>query len=184
MMSKAVTLLTVFCLTGFATADDLRVSSTEQVVVTAPDQWKSEKDKSPTDALAVETYRVAPKGDRNVILMISILKGEQQKTSDPEALKILFRLGCRPYVASAADLPKVELKELKIDGGRGYYANFTDPDLVGKPVKKGSYKTATPMVLSLSSKYLITVTLLCDDLNGNDYKDAFKIAESIRIKKE
>ena len=53
---------------------------------------------------------------------------------------------------------------------------------MGKPVQKGSYKTATPIIVGVGSKYLIKVTVLCDDINGADYRDAIKIVESIRIK--
>jgi len=33
-------------------------------------------------------------------------------------------------------LPKIEVKDLKISGGLGFYANFVDPDLVGKAGEK------------------------------------------------
>ena len=82
------------------------------------------------------------------------------------------------------DLSKVELKEVKLNGGLGYYANFVDPELLGKPAKEGSYKTATPIILSLGSSYLIKVTVLCDQINGADYRDAIKLVESIKIKTE
>ena len=98
-------------------------------------------------------------------------------------VKKILRGDSRPYVTSPDDLPKLELKEVKINGGLGFYANFVDPDLVGKPVEKGNYKTATPVILSLGSKYLIKVTVLCDEINGADYRDALKIVESIRVKK-
>jgi len=48
----------------------------------------------------------------------------------------------------------------EVSGGLGFYANFVDPDLVGKPVKKGEYKTATAGLVSLYTKYLIKITVL------------------------
>jgi hypothetical protein len=65
----------------------------------------------------------------------------------------------------------------------GFYANFVDPDLVGKPVKEREYKTATPIILSLGTRYLIKITVLCDEIDGADYRDAIKIVESMAIKK-
>ena len=41
---------------------------------------------------------------------------------------------------------------------------------------------AAPIMLNLSMKYVIKITLLCDDLQGADYRDMVKIVESIRIK--
>jgi hypothetical protein len=116
--------------------------------------------------------------------LISIYDKDKQKFTDPQFLKTMLRGDSRPYANSPDDLSKIELKEVKINGGLGFYANFVDPDLVGKPVKEGSYKTATPMILSLGSKYLVKVTVLCDEIDGADYRDVIKIVESIGIKKE
>jgi hypothetical protein len=55
---------------------------------------------------------------------------------------------------------------------------------VGKPVVRGSYKTATPIIVGVSSKYLIKITLLCDEIDGADYRDAITVIKSLTIKKE
>jgi hypothetical protein len=184
MKSITSLFLTIF-VCGLASAGELKVSTKEPVVVTAPDQWKSEKDNSELARAAgqIETYRIDFPTNRNAVCLVSVVgKDRPELFSDPKYLKNLVKMSSRPYVNSPADLAKVEVKELKIAGGLGFYANFIDPDLVGKPVKNGSYKTATPVFLSLGQKYLIMVTILCDDLNGTDYKDATKILESIKIK--
>ena len=116
--------------------------------------------------------------------LISVMDKDKKEFADAEFLKKLVRGDSRPYVNSPADLAKLEIKELKIKGGLGFHANFVDPDLVGKPVKKGSYKTATPIILSVGSQYLIKITVLCDEIQGVDYQDAIKIIESIAVKKE
>jgi hypothetical protein len=184
-MKRSTWLLSILLVCGFgARANELRVSSKEPVVVVAPDQWKSTKDKSPSDAFPFETYRVEAPGGRNAVCLISIYDKDNPKFKEPQFLKDLLRADSRPYVGSPDELSKIEVKELKIDGGLGFYANFVDPDLVGKPAKPGDYKTASPIVLSLGSKYLMKATILCDEINGVDYREAFKIVESIRIKKE
>ena len=58
---------------------------------------------------------------------------------------------------------------------------LTDPDLVGKPVKKGSYKTATPMIVGIGQDYLLKITILCDDFASLDYQEAVKIVKSLRV---
>lgn len=183
-MKKITSLLLIVLVCGFAHAGDLAVSAKEPVIVVAPDQWQSSKDKSLGGAFPFETYRVTPPGNRNAVCLISIYDKDKPQFADPEFLKKIVRGDSRPYVGSPDELAKLELKELKINSGLGFYANFVDPDLVGKPVTQGSYKTATPVILSLGSKYLIKVTILCDEINGADYRDMIKIVESIRIKKE
>ena len=183
-MKKITPLLLVVFVCGFARAGDLSVSAKEPVIVVAPDQWKSTKDKSPSGSFPFETYRVVPSINRNAVCLISIFDKDKQEFADPQFLKKILRADSRPYVDSSDELAKLELKEMKINGGLGFYANFVDPDLVGKPVKQGSYKSVTPILLSLGSKYLIKVTVLCDEINGADYRDIIKIVESIGIKKE
>jgi len=183
-MKQLTSLLLIVLACGFARAGNLAVSSTEPIIVVAPDQWQSSKDKSLGGAFPFETYQVVPSTNRNAVCLISIMAKNKQEFADPEFLKKALRAESRPYVGSPDDLAKIELKEMKINSGLGFYANFVDPDLVGKPVKPGSYKTATPIYLSLGSQYLIKVTVLCDEINGADYRDMIKIVESIRIKKE
>jgi hypothetical protein len=121
---------------------------------------------------------------RNAVCLISILDKDKAEFADPQFLKKILRGDSRPYVSSPDELAKLDLKELRIDGGLGFYVNFADPEMVGKPVKRGSYKTATPILLSIGSRYLIKVTIPCDEINGTDYQEAIKIVESIRIKEE
>ena len=183
-MKTPLTLLLFFLVGAFAYADELTVSAKEAIVVAAPDQWTSKEDKSPTATFPAETYRLAPPAGHNAVCLISILDKDNAEFTDSAFLKKIVRGDSRPYVNSPEELAKIELKELNIDGGLGFCANFVDPDMVGKPVKEGSYKTATPILLSIGSKYLIKVTILCDEINGADYQEAIKVVESIRIKNQ
>jgi len=183
-MKKTTSLLLILLAYEFARAGDLPVSAKEPVLVVAPDQWQSKKTTAPSSSYPFETFRVTPPTNRNAVCLISIFDKNRPEFSNAQFLKTLLRADSRPYVGSPDELSKLELKKMKINGGLGFYANFVDPDLVGKPVRKGSYKTATPVILSLGSKYLIKVTVLCDEINGADYRDLIEIVESIRIKKE
>lgn len=184
MRVTALLILSTFA-NGIGNAGELPVSSKEPVVVTAPDQWKSVKDTTKNDflkAFPFETYDVAPPAGRNALCMISILSKGQADIATRDFLKLDIKGECRPYVPNESEIPKLKPKDLKLKDGFGFYLNFVDPDLVGKPIKKGKYKTATPIMLNLSMNYVIKITLLCDDLQGADYRDMMKIVESIRIK--
>ena len=182
LMKKTIALLSLFLFYALAGAAELPISSKEPVIVVAPDQWVSTKDKPPGGSFPFETFRVAPPAGRNAQCLFSILGKNKQEFADAQFLKKVLRGDSQVYVNSPDELSKIELKELKLNGGLGYYANFVDPDLVGKPVKEGSYKTATPIILSLGSRYLIKVTILCDQIGGADYRDALKLVQSIKIK--
>ena len=163
-------------------AAELPVSTDEPVFVVAPDHWTATKTKSPGGRFPFETFRVEAPGDRNVVCLISIYGKDKPEFTDPEFLKTLLRAESRPYVGSPSQLSTIEIEELTIQGGQGFCSNFVDPDLVGKPSQKGNYKTATPVLMSIGTKYLIKLTILCDEINGTDYQDAITIVESIRVK--
>lgn len=133
-------------------------------------------------AAPFDTFQITPPAGRNAAVLISVLGTNKPEFADPAVLKKILRADCRPYVSAPSELSKVEIKELKISGGLGFYANFVDPDLVGKPVKAGSYKTATPMILSIGTKTLVKATVLTDDLQGVDQREAMRIVESLKSK--
>lgn len=164
-------------------AAEVRFAEQEDLVLVTPDGWTVAADRARNPLFPFATVRVTAGGDRNAICLISILDRNREEMKDPAVLKRLLTIDARPYVQSADELKKLELKSLTLAGGLGFYANFIDPDLVGKPIRKGSYKTATPIVLSLGSDYLIKATILCDDLAGADYAEALRIVESLAVKK-
>jgi hypothetical protein len=181
-MSKTALLSLILCLCVSAGADELRVSSKEPVVVVTPPQWKAAKGKAPSDSFPFETYRVVPPASRNAQCLISILAKGRPEFADPQTLKKLLKADSRPYLSSLNEPSKITIKEMKIADGLGFYVNFVDPDLVGKPAKEGSYKTVTPIIVSLGSNYLIKVTILCDAIDGADYRDSLNVVQSIKIK--
>lgn len=181
---KTIAFLSVLFLAALGHGAELRVSSKEPVVVLYPEDWTATRAKPMNGAFPFEAYRLDPPTNRNAVCLISVLAKDRPEFTDPEFLKKLVRGDSKPYVSSPAELSKVDVKELKIESGAGYYANFTDTELVGKPTKSGSYKTATPMIFVISSKYLVKVTILCDEIDGTDYRDAMAIVKSLKVKKE
>lgn len=158
-----------------------RVSSAEPVIVTAPANWTVTTHKPATRDFPFESFRIAPAGDVNAICLVSIIGKDDDRFEDKELLEKAVKLNSRPFVPSEKELESVELHELKINGGAGYYADFIDPNLVDKPIKKGNYKVATPMIINLGKKYLIKLTVLSDKVDGPDYKELMKVVQTIRV---
>ncbi|HEV2692906.1 MAG TPA: hypothetical protein VG347_08435 [Verrucomicrobiae bacterium] len=181
-MKKTVTLLAILMASVVAQAGELHVSATEPIFVIAPDLWQSAQDRAPVGSFPFETWRLVPPAARNAQCLVSVFDKNKPEFADGQFLKKLLRADCLPYVNSPDDLSKVEIKEMKIKGGLAYYANFVDPDLVGKPVVKDSFKTSTPVILGLGTNYLIKVTIFCDQINGPDYRDSVNIVESMKTK--
>src|SRR4030095_15568149 len=118
--------LVISFVAGIANGAELRPSSKEPVVISAPDQWKATKDKAPGATFPFETYRIEPPTNRNAVCLISIYDKDKPEFADTQFLKKLLRGDCRLYLGSPNELSKVEVKELKLDGGVAFYANFVD----------------------------------------------------------
>jgi len=179
---KKILILSILLVSAFVYADELHVSTANPVFVVAPDQWKVAKYNPPDNPSPLEAYQISPPSGRNAAILFSIFDKSKPEFADPEFLKKVLRGTFLVYVSSPADADKVEIKALNIKSGLGFYANFIDPDLVGKPVEIGNYKTSTSAVVSLGSKYMVVITVLCDQINGADYRDAINIIETIKIK--
>jgi hypothetical protein len=181
---KIVTLLlSILIAPALASAAELNIFASEPLVVETPAGWVAAAEPAPGGASSVRTVRIVAPGERNAACMISIVTKNRSEFKDPKVLKALLREGSGAYLSSRAEADKIEVKELPIKGGLAFYANFTDPDLVGKPVKKGSYKTATPIFLSIGAGYLINVTIFCDDLKSRDYTEALEMVKSLQVAK-
>ncbi|HEY5550646.1 MAG TPA: hypothetical protein VIK52_02070 [Opitutaceae bacterium] len=161
-----------------------RISSTEPLFVSLPAGWAAGEDAPPGPAFPFETRRFAPEGDRNAVCLISLLAKDRADLTNREALDFLLRNDSRPYWEPGQRASDIEVKELPFPGGLVLFANFTDQSLVGKPPVRGDYKTATSVLVSIGTGYLIKITILCDDLAGRDYAEALEIVKSIRIREQ
>lgn len=120
---------------------------------------------------------------RNAKCSISVEYSEMNPADSDKSLKKFLSDDCKPYLSTPESLYKVEFKDIKLKEGLGLYINFIDPDMIGKPVKIGSYKTVTPLILSMGLKYLVRATIFCDDINGEDCRQMMKMIETMSLKK-
>jgi len=180
-MKIITALFSLLLLLAHASAAELKIAAGEPLVVETPAGWVSVPATPPGAPRGAATVRIVAPGERNAACMISIVAKNREEFKDPKALKRVLRGACGAYLSSPAEAEKMEVKELPIQGGLAFYANFTDPDLVGKPIKKESYKTATPIVLSIGAGYLINITIFCDDLKSRDYTEALEMVKSLKL---
>lgn len=158
---------------------EVRLSQNETLVVSVPAGWRSAPSRSASVGFPFDTISFRPTDERNLSVLISILAKDKQEFLDQELLKTILRGDCRSYVTSPTEMAQIEVQALSITGGIGFYVTFTDPDLVGKPPKKGDFKTATPVIFAIGSRYLLKATILADDPAGSDFADAMAIISSV-----
>lgn len=163
---------------GWITSEDY---NNKLITVGSVGRWKLTK-VSPYKETPVESYQISPPEGRNAACFIYVYNTKADST-DPQFLKNALRKSSSDVEKSPEKLAKIEYKKLDIEGGVGYFANFIDPDLIGKPVISGNYKAVTPMVVSLDPTHIITILLLTDEIGGPDYQEAMKFVRSVKLNK-
>jgi len=170
MKSLLFTVLSLM-LVGSTRADALG----DAVEVTPPADWMLT---SPGQPSPFPTLRYVPRDGRNATVLLTLIPGDLAKVADSASLKKFHRILQQPYLVTPNDT--VPLTEFKLPQGFGVYAVFEDPDLVGKPVRKGSYKIAAPVAIFLTGGHVIQATVLTDVReNAMDFQQAIKLAQSV-----
>lgn len=172
----------LLCLISTLSGADVSLTPNEPIVVSNSVNWIQTSVRPGTTTFPFKTIRLEAPGEVNASVLISIMDKDRPEFLDKNLLQRILIGESRPYISSQEQFDEIEIKTITIANGVGFYTSFIDPDLVGAPPKKGNYKTVTPMIISIGSKYLLKATLFCDDLDGNGFKEAFAIASSIKIK--
>ena len=154
----------------------------EPIIFNIPENWKSAKGRIPEIPWA-QAYILNSPAARNAKCSISIEYSEMNSAETDKSLKKFLSDDCKPYLSTPNSLSQIEFNEIKLKEGSGLYMNFIDPDMIGKPVKIGDYKTVTPLVSSMGSKYLVRATMFCDDINGEDYRQIMKMFKTMSLKR-
>lgn len=73
-------------------------------------------------------------------------------------------------------------KEFNLTSGFGFYCNFTDAELRGKPVKPGDYKVATAGTIKLSPQVLVNVFIGAEGFRDAAYQQLLGAIEGMEFR--
>lgn len=150
------------------------------VEITPPSSWMKTDPRGPGEPSSpLPTLRYAPKDGRNAMVLLTFVPPEYAQVTELESLKKFFRQIAGPYLPTPE--AKLMAEEVKLPAGVGIFATFEDPRLVGEPVKKGTYKCATPVAVLLTGGGTLHITILTDSKDGADLQEAFKIVQSAKL---
>ena len=72
-------------------------------------------------------------------------------------------------------------REFTLTSGYGFYCNFTDPDLRGKPPEKGNFKNGSFGKIRLAPDILIDVVIMADGFNSEPYQQLLGAVEGMEF---
>lgn len=184
MRTKLLLICALCLLASVARTAELQVDPDAPIHVTLPAGWSKNDEPHGPPVVRFHTIRFFAGGNRNAEVLISVLDKDRSDRVDEKRLKEVLKADCLPYVTSARELNGIKPKSLPLAAsGTAYYANFTDSNLIGKPTRKEVFKTATVMIIALGTKYVLKATILCDEFDGVDYREAMAIVTSLSEKR-
>lgn len=92
----------------------------------------------------------------NAACTLSVSFPDVDRFDSKAKLKMRVEIDGQGYVEQSVE-GRAFAKEFNLASGMGFYCNFTDPNLRGKPVKPGDYKVVTVGKIKLSPTVLVDV---------------------------
>ena len=123
---------------------------------------------------------VAPKGDANASCSLTITFPEQDRLDTKKRLSLRVEINGEPFAGQSVE-GKAVAKEFSLQTGYGYYCNFTDPELVGKPPEKGNFKTISAGLIHLAPDVLIEVAISADGFTSEPYQQLLGMIEGMEF---
>ena len=175
-MKKILALLLLSAAGLFAQSEKIDLGSHGRVTLYLDDTWKFDIADYGDRQLAT----IAPKGEANASCSLSITFPEQDRLDTKKRLSLRVEVNGQPIAEHSVEGKSIA-KEFSLQTGYGFYCNFTDPDLIGKPPEKGNFKTISAGLIHLASDVLIEVTISADGFNSAAYQQLLGMIEGMEF---
>ncbi len=145
-----------------------------------PGDWKF----SGTDMAGEQTLEVTPKNERiNASCSIKVTAPDRDSQDTKPRLKLRLEADCRDIAEHCVE-GKARAKEFNLASGFGYYCDFTDPDLIGKPPEKDNFKVQSIGRIRLAPDVMIDVVISADSFKDEPYQQLLGAIEGMEYKKK
>ncbi len=127
-----------------------------------------------------QLININPTGDANASCTLTITFPDQDHYDTKGRLKQRVEVNGVQYAEQSVE-GKAVGKEFNLQKGYGFYCNFTDPELVGKPPQKGNFKTITEGMIHLAPDVLIEVAISADGFSSDPYQQLLGMLEGMEL---
>jgi hypothetical protein len=119
----------------------------------------------------------------NANAALTITFPEQDRFSTRAKLRIQVEVNGRQYEEGSTERKSVS-RELNTQPSvaYGFYCNYSDPELVGKPPQKGNYKMISVGLIRVAPDVLIEMAISSDDARGKPYQQLLGALEGMEYK--
>ena len=154
------------------------LGSRGQVTLYFAEGWRA----AMTDMGGQATVNVTPTGDANANCTLLITTPEQDRFDTKARLKLRVETDGQPVAEGSVEGKGIG-REFSLTAGFGFYCNFTDAEMKGKPPQKGNYKVMSSGKIRLAPDVMIDVTIMADDFKGQAYQQLLGAIEGMEYKR-
>lgn len=168
-------LVALLSLAGRAKDLEIKAGDGTGYVFHAPENAQVFKNNPP--AGIPPSIKVRSASNRMSLQITFMPKGKRDYDNQAALNELVGKMGARQYEGGSVER-KTEVVALKVNGGLGAIARYTDAELanVANP-RPGQFKVVAAGAIVLG-KNLATVTLLGDSFDSEDYKQGLSLLES------
>jgi hypothetical protein len=175
-MKKFLALLLLSAAALSAQVEKLDLGSHGRINLYHDGSWKFET----ADYGDRQIVTVAPKGEANASLALTITFPEQDRLDTKKRLALRTEVNGQPMADHSVEGKSIA-KEFALQVGYGFYCNFTDPELIGKPPEKGNFKTISVGLIHLAADVLVEVSISADGFNSEPYQQLLGMIEGMEF---
>lgn len=173
---SALFLLSVACATG--QVETLNLGPHGRLTIYLPGDWTVTSTRN-TEQI---TLTISPKKESiNASCTLEVSFPETDRFDTKARLKLRVEAEGQGLAEQSVER-KAFGREFTVASGYGFYCNFTDPDLRGKPMEKGNYKVMSVGKIRLSAEVLIDVHIMGEGFSEESYQQLLGAVEGMEYK--
>jgi hypothetical protein len=155
-MKKFATLFLFSAVAAFAQMETLVLGPHGKLTLYLPGDWKTVTTRNTQQiTLVISPAKAAVNAECTLVVSFP----EVDRFDTKARLKLRVEADGHGLAEQSVER-KAYAREFSLTTGYGYYCNFTDPDLRGKPMEKGNYKVASAGKIRLSPAVIVDVQIM------------------------
>jgi hypothetical protein len=176
-MKKLIPLFLVLVASAFAQVETMDFGSRGKLTIYLPGNWKV----GTTDMAGTYTMNLTPRKESvNASGTIAVTFPDVDRFDTKNRLKL--RVEADAYGAAQHSVEgKAIAREFMLRSGYGYYCNFTDPELRGRPSQPGNYKVMSVGKIRLAADVLVDVQIMADGFSDEAYQQLLGAIEGMEF---
>lgn len=178
-MKKLLVLFLLSLAAAQAQMETLNLGPHGRLTFYLPGDWKATTTRNTEEI----TLMLSPgKESINASARIAVTFPDTDRFDTKARLKLRVEADCHGLAEESVER-KAYGREFSLTSGSGYgfYCNFTDPKLKGKPMEKGNYKVMTVGKIRLSAQVLLSVEIMGEGFADEAYNQLLGAIEGMEF---